>query len=114
MILYSTSIKTLGPVGAALLTRMAESGRPIFTSADAQKLLRTSPHAAAERLRLLAKRGYLSVSVDLPCHGDEVKDKERPGLAGWRDRLEKGEAVAAARRRGGRSRRRGSGARRAS
>ncbi len=32
---------------------------------------------------LLAKRGYLCVSVDLPCHGMETKPGEPNGLDGW-------------------------------
>jgi dienelactone hydrolase len=33
----------------------------------------------------LAKRGYLCVSVDLPCHGDDARPGEK-GLSGWRVR----------------------------
>jgi dienelactone hydrolase len=39
----------------------------------------------------LAKQGYLCVSVDLPCHGNEVRDGEPAGIDGWRHRGEKGE-----------------------
>jgi dienelactone hydrolase len=39
----------------------------------------------------LAKEGYLCVSVDLPCHGPEVRGGEPAGIAGWRARIEKGE-----------------------
>jgi dienelactone hydrolase len=39
----------------------------------------------------LAKEGYLCVSVDLPCHGPEVRTGEPAGIAGWRARIEKGE-----------------------
>jgi dienelactone hydrolase len=41
--------------------------------------------------RLLARHGYLSVALDLPCHGADQRDKEPAGLSGWRARLEKGE-----------------------
>jgi dienelactone hydrolase len=41
--------------------------------------------------RILAGRGYLCVSLDLPCHGEDAKAGEPEGLAGWRARLEKGE-----------------------
>jgi dienelactone hydrolase len=41
--------------------------------------------------RLLARHGYLSVALDMPCHGTDHRDKEPPGLSGWRARLEKGE-----------------------
>lgn len=39
----------------------------------------------------LAKQGYLCVSVDLPCHGKEVRSGEPAGIDGWRFRGEKGE-----------------------
>jgi dienelactone hydrolase len=41
--------------------------------------------------QVLGKEGYLSVSLDLPCHGKNVKDKEKPGLDGWAERLTNGE-----------------------
>src|SRR5438128_5482306 len=34
--------------------------------------------------RLLAAKGWLSVALDLPCHGKDVKPKEPAGLDGWR------------------------------
>jgi dienelactone hydrolase len=37
----------------------------------------------------LADRGYLCVSVDLPCHGQELRAGEPDGLAGWRYRCER-------------------------
>jgi dienelactone hydrolase len=43
----------------------------------------------------LAKDGYLCVSLDMPCHGADAKDKEDQGLGGWRRRLEKGEDLVA-------------------
>ncbi len=43
--------------------------------------------------KLLAREGYLCVSLDMPCHGTDSKDKEDRGLAGWRKRLEKGEPL---------------------
>ena len=36
----------------------------------------------------LAKKGYLCVSIDLPCHGLEQRDGEPAGIAGWRHRCE--------------------------
>jgi dienelactone hydrolase len=43
--------------------------------------------------RLLARQGYLCVSLDVPCHGEDQKPKEPAGLDGWRARLEKGGAL---------------------
>jgi dienelactone hydrolase len=46
--------------------------------------------------RLLAGDGWLCVALDVPCHGQDVKDGEKPGdLAGWRKRLERGEELLA-------------------
>jgi dienelactone hydrolase len=42
---------------------------------------------------LLAKHGFLSVALDIPCHGKDQRLGEPPGLAGWRARLEKGEQL---------------------
>ncbi|MDB5340144.1 MAG: esterase [Planctomycetaceae bacterium] len=36
----------------------------------------------------LGKQGYLCVSIDLPCHGQDVMAGEGGGIAGWRKRLE--------------------------
>jgi dienelactone hydrolase len=41
----------------------------------------------------LASRGYLCVSVDLPCHGQERRPAEPEGLAGWRYRCDHDENV---------------------
>lgn len=42
----------------------------------------------------LAERGYLCVSVDLPCHGEDAQPKES-GLTGWRVRCDRNEDVMA-------------------
>jgi dienelactone hydrolase len=40
---------------------------------------------------LLARRGFLCVSLDVPCHGNDVRPGEKAGsLSAWRARLEKG------------------------
>jgi dienelactone hydrolase len=45
---------------------------------------------------LLAPHGYLSVSLDLPCHGGDVRPGERASdLRGWKTRIEQGENIAA-------------------
>jgi dienelactone hydrolase len=43
--------------------------------------------------RILAKRGFLYVGLDAPCHGGDVKPGEPAGLQGWRRRLEKGDGL---------------------
>src|SRR5262245_4479652 len=40
---------------------------------------------------VLAKHGFLSVSLDIPCHGKDQKPGEPQGIKGLRARLEKGE-----------------------
>jgi poly(3-hydroxybutyrate) depolymerase len=42
---------------------------------------------------LLAKHGFLSVALDIPCHGKDRRPGEPEGMACWRARLEKGEAL---------------------
>lgn len=41
--------------------------------------------------QLLAPDGYLSVSLDIPCHGEDVRPGEEAGLTAWRDRIVKGD-----------------------
>lgn len=42
--------------------------------------------------RILGKEGYITFSLDLPCHGPDVRPGETANsMSGWRSRLEKGE-----------------------
>ena len=41
--------------------------------------------------KALAGRGWLSASLDLPCHGQQRKPGEPKGLRGWHCRLDRGE-----------------------
>jgi dienelactone hydrolase len=43
----------------------------------------------------LAEHGWISVSIDLPCHGKQAREGEPSGLDGWSYRLAKGEDVIA-------------------
>lgn len=43
----------------------------------------------------LAEHGWVSVSIDIPCHGKQVRDGEPSGLGGWSYRLAKGEDIVA-------------------
>jgi len=45
--------------------------------------------------RLLASRGFLCVSVDVPSHGQDHRAGEPEGLDGWRFRMERGEPLMA-------------------
>jgi dienelactone hydrolase len=41
--------------------------------------------------RLLSEQGFISVSIDLPCHGEDAIEGEPSGLDGWRKRLDNGQ-----------------------
>jgi dienelactone hydrolase len=43
----------------------------------------------------LSTLGYLCVSIDLPCHGQEVREGEPPQIQGWCYRCEHGEDIMA-------------------
>ena len=44
---------------------------------------------------LLESKGWISVIVEPPCHGEDVRDGEPAQLAGWRYRIEHDEALVA-------------------
>lgn len=43
--------------------------------------------------RQLLKHGVLTVALDPPCHGSDLRAGEPPQLRGWRVRVEKGESL---------------------
>jgi dienelactone hydrolase len=43
----------------------------------------------------LAAHGWISVSIDLPCHGKQEREGEPSGLSGWSHRLAKNEDIIA-------------------
>jgi dienelactone hydrolase len=43
----------------------------------------------------LVKEDWVLGSVDLPCHGQETRQKESTGLTGWRERVDNGEDLIA-------------------
>ena len=47
----------------------------------------------AQVTRLLAKEGFISVSLDLPCHGADEKPGETRRLACWSARVENGDSL---------------------
>jgi len=51
--------KTLGSIGAQLLTALAEANRTIFSVADAQEALGSGYHATLQTLHRLARAGWL-------------------------------------------------------
>ena len=40
--------------------------------------------------RILSEQGFISVALDLPCHGEDAKAGEPAELDGWRARIERG------------------------
>ncbi|MCC7262348.1 MAG: alpha/beta hydrolase [Candidatus Latescibacteria bacterium] len=58
-------------------------------AADLETSLGQDPYHRTARQ--LAQRGYLCVSLDLPCHGQDHRAGEAEGLKGWRERVEGGE-----------------------
>jgi len=60
---------------------------------DLETALTSSDYAACGRI--LEEHKFLCVSLDLPCHGMDVRDNEPAGLDGWRARLEKGDEFVA-------------------
>jgi len=41
----------------------------------------------------LAPDGWLCVSIDLPAHGPDIQPGQRSGLAGWRERIDRGDTL---------------------
>ena len=86
--------ETPGGVRFGLLCRGQVQGAPaLFNFSAALEDSLTNPDFCRVT-RLLASRGVVSVSVDLPCHGRERRAGEpENGLAGWRQRLEHDENI---------------------
>ncbi len=45
----------------------------------------------SQACEILKARGALCVSLDLPCHGKDIRSGEPEGLKGWRHRVDQGE-----------------------
>ncbi len=105
-ILFAFTGYTRGQVESPGPARIMESPSGIRFALLGKKAVRPSPtlvvFAGAMRRALeeksantlgwiLAQHDFLSVALDIPCHGDDQRPGEPPGLSGWRHRLEKGE-----------------------
>lgn len=74
------------PAPAPTLFVFASEMRATLTNEDGGKLG-----------HILSRKGFVCVSLDLPCHGADVRSGENPSdLRGWRTRLEQGENFVAA------------------
>jgi len=58
---------------------------------DAERTLNSSLYRQAGNI--LSERGYLCVSLDLPCHGVQRRNGEAAELKGWRQRIDAGENI---------------------
>ena len=67
----------------------------LFIFAHALEVMRQEP-VYTEVARLMARRGWVCVIVDPPCHGEDARPGEPEQLPGWRHRLERGEDFVAA------------------
>jgi dienelactone hydrolase len=84
--------RTPSGIRFALLGAKGKSPAPtlfVFASA-AEESLRSDDYNKVGRL--LGRQGYLCVSLDVPCHGEDQTAKES-GLGGWRVRLAKGDTL---------------------
>ncbi len=62
----------------------------LFVLAHAIEEMQRQP-VYTEVASILAKEGWISVVIDPPCHGEDVRPGEPGQLSGWRNRLEQGE-----------------------
>ncbi|HTI49757.1 MAG TPA: alpha/beta fold hydrolase [Planctomycetaceae bacterium] len=86
------TLQTAGGIPFAILgDKPAAPGPTLFVFASEMRTTLTNEDGG--RLgHLLARKGFLCVSLDLPCHGADVRPGENPSdLRGWRTRLEEGE-----------------------
>jgi dienelactone hydrolase len=86
-------LHTPGGVRFGLLGDKGAAPAPtLFTFAQKIETTLESPSFASVGHEL-AKHGFLLVSLDLPCHGNDIREGEEPGLTGWRVRLEHGDEL---------------------
>jgi dienelactone hydrolase len=86
-------LRTPGGVRFGLAGEKGAAPAPtLFLFATGLEDLQKAP-AYTEVGRILARRGFLYVALDPPCHGEDVKPNEPPQLRGWRTRLENGDGL---------------------
>src|SRR5262245_22647347 len=84
-------LKTAGGVRFGLLGSRGEKPAPtlFILAGSLEDALGNDDYAKVGRL--LLKKGFVCVSVDIPCHGKDHKGNKAAGIAGWRARLENGD-----------------------
>ena len=84
-------LQTAGGVRFGLLGSKGETPAPtlFILAGSLEDALGNDDYAKVGRL--LLKKGFVCVSVDIPCHGKDHKGTKPAGLTGWRSRLENGD-----------------------
>jgi dienelactone hydrolase len=81
-----------GGVNVSLLSKPGSGARPtLFVFAVSRGDTFNEKFIYNDVGRLLVKRGWLVVTLDLPAHGDDMRAGEGNALVGWRTRMEAGE-----------------------
>jgi dienelactone hydrolase len=88
-------LQTAGGVRFGLLGNKGEKPAPtlFILAGSLEDALGNDDYAKVGRL--LLKKGFVCVSVDIPCHGKDHKGNKPVGLAGWRARLANGDDLLA-------------------
>ena len=86
-------LKTSDGIAFSILGAKPRAPAPtLFVFAlDADRTLRSAGYRQAANF--LVDRGYLCVSIDLPCHGAQRREGEPTEIKGWRRRFDDGENV---------------------
>lgn len=84
--------------GTGFLIAAGDLSRPcpvlVLLAGDAVMSLTVEPYClVGEQLH---EEGWTVVSLDLPCHGDDIRSSEAPELGGWAARIAEGEDIVAA------------------
>jgi dienelactone hydrolase len=89
-------LKTDSGVEFAISGRKSPAPAPVILlfAGSIDQTLAPEYYRLGERLR--DERGFLEVTVDIPCHGADRRPGEAAAMAGWRARIEKGENTIAA------------------
>ncbi|MEO6436196.1 MAG: prolyl oligopeptidase family serine peptidase, partial [Tepidisphaeraceae bacterium] len=86
-----TRLRTANGVEFAVLGEKPDKPAPtLFVFAN--DVQTTLTNADYNKIGVILQRdGYLSVSLDAPCHGNDNAEKLENALTGWRQRIERGE-----------------------
>lgn len=88
--------KTAGGTKYAMFPVQAGGAAPTLMLIGAAMQTMLSHPDFARQGELMYAKGWNVVSVDPPCHGEDLRAGERPEILGWADRFLKGEDTVAA------------------